>query len=110
MWWHDEGPLGHIDDVIGFRAHRLWISSANFTSSSRRSLEFGFWTEDPGLLSGAQRFLIKLMRSSESVDPDSDSFDPEFAEVEYDNDAFAEVWAAMHEDSDWDDDDPDEEG
>jgi hypothetical protein len=47
MWWHDEDALGLVNDVIGFRARRLWISSANFTSSSRRSLEFGFWTENP---------------------------------------------------------------
>ncbi|HSF60808.1 MAG TPA: hypothetical protein VLA69_03880, partial [Gaiellaceae bacterium] len=31
LWWHDEGPLGHVEDVIGFKAKRLWISFANFT-------------------------------------------------------------------------------
>jgi hypothetical protein len=102
LWWHDEGPLGHVADVIGFRARRLWISSANFTRSSRRSLEFGYWTEDPALLSGTERFLIKLMRSSEGVDPESDSLNPEFADVEYDQTAMAEAWAAMHEDDEWD--------
>jgi hypothetical protein len=44
LWWHDEGPLGHVDDVIGFTPKRLWLSSANFSSSSRRNLEWGFWT------------------------------------------------------------------
>ena len=102
LWWHDEGPLGDVDDVIGFHARRLWISSANFTKSSRSSLDFGYWTENPALLSGAERFLIKLMRSSESVNPESDSLDPELADVEYDEMAMAEAWAAMHEDDEWD--------
>jgi hypothetical protein len=47
LWWHDDDALGHIADVLGFEAQRLWISSANFTSSSRRNIEFGFWTEEP---------------------------------------------------------------
>jgi hypothetical protein len=105
FWWHDEGPLGHVDDVIGFSARRLWISSANFTISSRRSLEFGYWTEDPALIRGAERFLVKLMRSSESVDPESDSFSPELEDVEYDQMAMAEAWAAMHDDDEWDEGD-----
>lgn len=48
LWWHDEGEYGQLDDYIGFSASRLWISSANFTAASRRSLEFGYWTEDRG--------------------------------------------------------------
>jgi hypothetical protein len=28
LWRHDEGPLGHPDDVIGFTPGRLWVSSA----------------------------------------------------------------------------------
>jgi hypothetical protein len=35
-----------VADVIGFAARRLWISSANFTRSSRRSPDFGFGVED----------------------------------------------------------------
>jgi hypothetical protein len=51
LWWHDEddSPAG-VTDVTGFQPFRLWISSANFTTSSRHSLEFGYWTEDPALL------------------------------------------------------------
>lgn len=96
LWWHDEDDFGFAD-VIGFEANRLWVSSANFTSSSRRSLEFGYWTEDPALLDGAERFLVKLMRSSEALDPDSDSFDPELAPVEYDNAAMYEAMVEMRE-------------
>lgn len=95
LWWHDEGPLGHVEDVVGFTPRRLWVSSANFTSSSRRSLEFGYWTEDPALVKGTERFLVKLIRSSEGLDPDADSFDPELVPVEFDDAAMAEAVAEM---------------
>jgi hypothetical protein len=101
LWWHDEGPLGHPDDVVGFTARRLWVSSANFTKSSRRSLEFGYWTEDAALLAGAERFLETLLASSEELDPDADAFDPEFARVEFDDAAMAEAAAETY----WDDED-----
>lgn len=103
LWWHDEDGISAVADVVGFQATRLWVSSANFTSSSRRSLEFGYWTEDPALVQGAGRFLVKLMRSSEALDPDSDSFDPELAPVEYDDEAMFEAMA----DRRWDDPDSD---
>lgn len=93
LWWHDEDALGYVDDVIGFRPRRLWISSANFTRSSRRSLEFGFWTEEPALLDGAERFLVKLMGSSEGVDPASDVFQPDLAPYEFDDEATADYAA-----------------
>lgn len=95
LWWHDEDGSPGVADVVGFEANRLWVSSANFTSSSRRSLEFGYWTEHPTLLRGAERFLVKLMRSSEALDPESDYFDPELAPVEYDDAAMADAWAEM---------------
>jgi hypothetical protein len=93
--WHDEGPLGHVEDVVGFTPLRLWVSSANFTRSSRSSLEFGYWTEDRALVEGSERFLVKLMRSSEALDPDADSFEPELAPVKFDEDAMAEAMAEM---------------
>ena len=93
LWWHDEDALGFVDDVIGFRARRLWISSANFTRSSRRSLEFGFWTEEPSLLGGAERFLVMLMGSSEGLDPEADVFEPDLAPYEFDDEAMADYAA-----------------
>jgi hypothetical protein len=98
LWWHDEDGLGMVTDVIGFSARRLWISSANFTRSSRHSLEFGFWTEEQSLLAGAERFLVQLMSSSEGVDPESDAFRPDLAPYEFDDEAMAEALA----DFDWD--------
>jgi hypothetical protein len=103
LWWHDEGALGHVEDVVGFTPRRLWVSSANFTSSSRRSLEFGYWTEDEALVQGAERFLVNLMRASEGLDPDADSFDPDLAPVEFDEMAVADALR----DQPWDDDDDD---
>lgn len=93
LWWHDEDGLGYADDVIGFRPRRLWISSANFTRSSRRSLEFGFWTEEPSLLDGAERFLVMLMESSEGLDPELDVFQPDLAPYEFDDEAMADYAA-----------------
>jgi len=99
LWWHDEDALGYPEDVIGFTRQRLWISSANFTRSSRHNLEFGYWTEDAALLQGAESFLVSLMRDSEDVDPDADAPDPTLAPVAFDDDAIAEALG----DADWDD-------
>ena len=63
--------------MIGFKAKRLWVSSANFTSASRQSLEFGYWTEDRALVEGAEQFLTTSLRYSEALDPESDVFEPE---------------------------------
>lgn len=44
--WTDEHPAGHVDDYVCFSPRRLWVSSANFTYASRRSLEV--WLLDRG--------------------------------------------------------------
>lgn len=95
LWWHDEDGTGAVTDVLGFDARRLWVSSANFTQSSRHSLEFGFWTEEAALLEGAERFLVKLLRSSEGLDPEADLGEPDLAEIEFDDAAMADSWAEM---------------
>jgi hypothetical protein len=93
LWWHDEDALGHVADVIGFTPRRLWVSSANFTERSRSNLEFGYWTEVAALVDGAARFLLNLIAASEGVDPDADSFTPDFAAVDYDDEAFMDYCA-----------------
>lgn len=103
--WHDEDALGYVSDVIWFKPRRLWVSSANFTRSSRSNLEWGYWTEDDALVQGVERFLTSALRYSEGLDPDSDVFEPDLAPVVFDDDAFAEVVADM----DWDDEDEDED-
>lgn len=103
LWWHDEGEFG-VEDIEGFEAKRLWISSANFTNSSRRSLEFGYWTEEPELLDGAERFLLKLVRASEGLDPDADVIDPDLLPIEFDDEAMIEAM----QDAEWPEDEPDE--
>jgi hypothetical protein len=80
------------------------VSSANFTKSSRESLEFGYWTEDPALLQGAERFLLKAMASSESLDPDADLFEPDLAPVQFDDLAMAEALPEDWEEEDGEDD------
>lgn len=81
--------------MVGFTPKRLWISSANFTAASRRSLEFGFWTEEAALVEAAAQFLVTAMRFSEGLDPDADLFTPDLAPDEYDDEAFREVMAEM---------------
>jgi hypothetical protein len=93
LWYHDEDEYGFFADYTAFAAKRLWIGSCNFTSSSRRSLEFGFWTEDPVLLKGAEEFLIRLIADSEDIDADADNHQPERGLPDYDDEAMAE-WAA----------------
>ena len=103
MWWHDEDDFGS-GDYVGFRPKRLWISSANFTSSSRRSLEFGVWTEDQVLLDAVRRFLLELVGHSEGLDPDPDHLDPELGPVAFDDIAMAEAWAESRADDQYDED------
>lgn len=103
LWWHDEdGSPAGVADVTGFTPKRLWLGSTNGTKSSRLALEFGVWLDDPGLLADAQQFLVKLMRSSESIDPDDNLFEPEYISVEYDDEAF---YAAMSDSPDASDED-----
>jgi hypothetical protein len=104
LWWSDEGPLGHVEDVIGFTPLRLWVSSANFTRASRDNLEFGFWTEDSQLVQGAERFLVNLMGASERLDPDSDRPEPDLTPVEYDDAAMVEACAEAIQDDAADED------
>jgi hypothetical protein len=104
LWWHDEDALGYVSDVYGFTARRLWVSSANFTSSSRRSLEHGFWTDEPRLVEGYQDFLLKLVAASEGLDGE-DEPSPQFLPVEYDDEAMREAMAEMT----WEEDDEEED-
>ena len=72
LWWHDEDDFGPAE-ILGFKARRLWVSSANFTFNSRGSMEFGYWTEDSALVDGAERFLVQLIGASEHLCPDADA-------------------------------------
>jgi len=103
LWWHDEDALGYPADVIGFRARRLWVSSANFTLSSRASLEYGYWSADPALLEGMERFLLRLVAASEGL-AGADEPAPQFLPVDYDDEALREVMA----ESEWEEDAEDE--
>ncbi|MFE3143373.1 hypothetical protein [Streptomyces scopuliridis] len=95
LWWHDEDALGGVADVTGFTPHRLWLGSANGTGSSRRSLEFGLWLDDPGLLKAARRFLVEVLAHSEDLDPDSNDLTPDLVVPDYDDEAMWEAMAAL---------------
>ncbi len=94
FWWHDEAEFGG-GDVYGFSPARLWIGSANFTGRSRRSLEFGYWTEDDQLLQAAYRFVMEAIRFSEPLDAAADVPDPELVPIEFDDAAMQEAIADM---------------
>jgi len=70
-----------------------------FTASSRASLEYGFWTEDPALLEGMERFLLRLVAASEGL-AGADEPVPQFRPVDYDDEAMREVMA----ETEWDED------
>lgn len=90
MFWTDEHPSGAVADVIGFRPRRLWVGSANFTKSSRSSLEMGIWTTDPAMLAAARTWLLSLVAISEPLGAGADVMEPELLPVEYDDDAIRE--------------------
>jgi hypothetical protein len=102
LWWTDDGPFG--EEVLGFKSRRLWVSSANFTSSSRSNVEFGYWTEDAALVEGAERFLLKAIALSEDLDAEADHLEPDLAPVEFDEVAIAEALA----ETDWDEEEDEE--
>lgn len=90
MGWTDEHPSGYVADDFFYVPERLWIGSANFTASSRQSLEMGMWTTDGDLMSAARNWLLHLVAKSEPLRSASDDLDPQLASVEYDDVAFAE--------------------
>jgi hypothetical protein len=89
--WQVDAP-GDLE-AVSFQPVRLWISSANFTSGSRRSIEFGYWTEDPALLRAAQDLLVKLIAESEALDTNADDWRPEMGPIEFDHEAMIEAMA-----------------
>lgn len=90
LWWHDEHPSGHVADITGFRPHKLWVGSPNFTTNSRSSLEMGMWTIDAALLSAARNWLLALIEMSEPLGVGPDTLEPEYLAVEYDEVAIRE--------------------
>lgn len=95
--WTDEHPAGDVDNYVWFSPRRLWVSSANFTYASRRSAEFGYWTEDADLLRGVSLFLARLIGASQDLDSASDAPDPELAPVEFDDEAMLRAAAESYQ-------------
>lgn len=95
MGWTDEHPSGHVMDILYFVPERLWIGSANFTKSSRHSLEMGMWTTDPELLKAAREWLLGLVAMSEPLRSGSDDADPGLVPVVYDDAAILEYLRDM---------------
>jgi len=90
MLWTDEHPSGHLVEQLYLQPQRLWMGSANFTKSSRSSLEMGLWTSDPALLSAAEAWLLSLIAISEPLGVGGDNLDPELVPVEFDDAAIGD--------------------
>ena len=101
MHWTDEHPSGYTVEQLSFIPERLWVSSANFTESSRSGLEMGLWTDDPDLMDGARRFLLGLVALSEPLGTGPDTLNPELLPVRYDDEAFIEYLREHRDDDDW---------
>lgn len=97
LHWYDEDDSGLTVESLSFEPHRLWIGSANGTTGSRVSLEFGCWQTEPQLLIHAKEFLTQVIAHSENLDPESDSMEPELVEIEFDDEAMLEALAQAGE-------------
>lgn len=64
-----------------------------------RSLEFGLWTQDPGLMKAAQKFLVEVVAQSEELDPDSNTLAPDLVEPDYDDEEMWEAYTALADDA-----------
>lgn len=95
--WTDEHPSGYLTDELRFVPKRLWIGSANFTRSSRASLEMGVWLSNPQLMDATRRFLLTLISLSEPLGQGPDDLDPELLPVEYDDAAILEYFRETQE-------------
>jgi hypothetical protein len=93
MMWHDEHPLGFAEDILYFVPERLWIGSANFTRTSRSSLEMGLWTAEPSMMQAARKFLLSLIAMSEPLGSGPNIPEPQLQQVTYDDAAFSQYLA-----------------
>lgn len=101
LWWHDEGPLGHVEDVIGFTPEKLWVGSANGIRNAQSYWECGEWITDPDRVAAAHQHLIDLIRHSESIAAPDEPHRPDIAPYEFDNAAMGEAVGLLHaEDND----------
>lgn len=94
-----EGEMG--ETVISFEPLRAWLGSANFTYNSRRSLEFGLWTNDHSLLEKINQFLVDLLTYSELFNSYKSYPEPERIPYEFDDAAMYEYLREHEGESDY---------
>ena len=86
---HPSGMV--VGEVPVFRPRRCWMGSANWTRNARRSLEVGWWTEDPEVLAASTAFLADVLALSEPHGSSAARPEPELLPVEFDDDAMVEA-------------------
>jgi hypothetical protein len=92
------------EEVLDFEPRAVWWGSANWTQSSRKHLEFGFFSDDPALVSELTDFATDLIAFSEPMDTTCDEPNPNLVSVEFDDAAMAEAMAEKMEEYDPEDD------
>jgi hypothetical protein len=90
-----EGEMGGWDDHL--LPMSVWMGSANWTTHSRRHLEFGAWSTDPPLAEAALEFITDVIKASEPLPSQAERPSPQLVEGEWDDDAFAELADAVWE-------------
>ena len=95
--WENDGG-GYDDHLTPLVA---WCGSANWTETASRHIEFGAWTTDEDLCTQMMHFLADVIRFSEAPTSETAGPEPDLAEAEWDDAAFAEYAA------EWGYDDPD---
>ena len=104
IYYSDEGAMGEVGDFFVFQPRRVWLGSANLTFNSRRSLEFGIWSDDPSLVATTSEFVVDLMAYSEPVESAQLRPQPELVPYEFDDEAMAEAMRDMQ----WEEPDDDD--
>jgi hypothetical protein len=94
------------EDIERLVPVETWLGSANWTRSSRSSLELGLWSSDLGLGKAVLEYLIALIKFSEPHDSPKTFPEPELIAAVWDDAAFAEYM----DEYGWRYGDPDEEG
>lgn len=95
--WENEGGgySNHFTPMV------TWFGSANWTRSSRLHVETGVWTTDTDLATNALGFMVDLVRLSESPSSAAGHPEPDLAHADWDDQAFADLYAELHPDEIW---------
>jgi hypothetical protein len=91
LTWNPHASGLVVGESPVFLPRRCWMGSANWTLNARRSLEVGWWSEDPEVLAESTAFLSDVLAISEPLGSNAPMPEPELLPVEFDDDAMVEA-------------------